>query len=209
MRIVQILHKYMDSTARWIDGSRSGGAIWTKPHVIITHYYINIYTMSDNQEGEEAHIGDISDDSITTGQEQRTRLYDRFPFFEENYREEAAAEIANWTIKQGVEDYSDKSFGTFVWNVIERGEYDDLVEAQRFFEFLTSAWAKAAAPSLDQMISARKRLDGNVQAMEVDGERGAWKKYYLEKLKEQEDEFKRSLGRTKARLEREDEPCLV
>ena len=33
---------------------------------------------------------------------QRTRLYDRFPFLEGNYREEAAAEIANWTIKQGV-----------------------------------------------------------------------------------------------------------
>ena len=93
--------------------------------------------MSGNQEREEAHTGNISDDSIATTQEQRTRSYDRFPFLEENYREEAAAEIANWTIKQGVEDYCDKSFGTLVWNVIERGEYEDLMEAQRFFEFLT------------------------------------------------------------------------
>ena len=108
--------------------------------------------MSDNQEREEVHTGDISDDSIATGQERRTLLYDRFPFLEENYREEAAAEIANWTIKQGVEDFSDKSFGTFVWNVIERGGYEDLMEAQRFFEFVTSARAKAATPSLDQMV---------------------------------------------------------
>ena len=55
--------------------------------------------MSDNQEREEVHTGDISDDSIATGQERRTRLYDRFLFFEENYREEAGAEIANWTVK--------------------------------------------------------------------------------------------------------------
>ena len=129
--------------------------------------------MSDNQEREEVHTGDISDDSIATGQERRTRLYDKFPFLEENYREEAVAENANWTIRQGVEDYSDKSFGTFVCNVLERGEYDDLVEAQRFFEFLTSAWAKAATPSLDQIVSARKLLDSNVQAKGVDRERGA------------------------------------
>ena len=64
--------------------------------------------MSDNPEREEVHTGDISDDSIATGQERRTRLYDRFLFLEENYREEAAVEITNWTIKQGV---GDKSFG--------------------------------------------------------------------------------------------------
>ena len=131
--------------------------------------------MSDNQEREEVHTGDISDDSIATGQERRTRLYDRFPFLEENYRGQAAAEIANWTIKQGVEDYPDKSFGTFALNLIERGECDDLVEAQHFFEFLTRAWAKAATLSLDQMVSARKLLDSNEQAKGVDRERGAWK----------------------------------
>ena len=102
---------FTNTGIRQQDGSRSGGAIWTKPHVIITHYYINIYTMTDNQKREEVHTGDISDDSIATGQERRTRLYERFIFFEENYKEEAEAEIANWTIKQGVEGYSDKSFG--------------------------------------------------------------------------------------------------
>ena len=56
------------------DGSRSGGAIWTKPHVIITHYYINIYTISDNQEREEAHTGDISDDNIATGTKTKNTL---------------------------------------------------------------------------------------------------------------------------------------
>ena len=61
-------------------------------------------------------------------------------------------------------------------NVFEIGEYEELMEAQRFFEFLTSAWAKAATPSLDQMVSARKLLDSKVQAKGVDRERGAWKK---------------------------------
>ena len=83
------------------------------------------------------------------------------------------------------------------------------MEAQRFFEFLTSAWAKAATPSLDQIVSARKLLDSNVQAEGVDREREAWKKYYLEKLKEQEDECEHSLSRTKPRLERENEARLV
>ena len=70
-------------------------------------------------------------------------------------------------------------------------------------------WAEAAAPSLDQMVSASKRLDSNVQAKEVDRERGAWKNYYLEKLEEQEDECRRSLSRAKSRLERENEACLA
>ena len=105
-------------------------------------------------------------------------------FLGRNHREEAVAEISRWAIRQGGEDYSDKSFGTFVWNVMERRAYDDLVEVQRFSEFLTSAWAKAATPSLDRMVSARKLLDSNVQAKRVDREREAWNKYYLEKLKE-------------------------
>ena len=52
------------------------------------------------------------------------------------------------------------------------------MEPQRFFEFLTRAWAEAATPSLDQIISARTIPDSNVQAKGVDGERGAWEKYY-------------------------------
>ena len=80
---------FTNAGIRLQDGSTSGGAIQTKPHVIITHYCINIYTMSDNQEGEEIHTGDISDDSLATGQERPTRWYERFPFLEENYREKA------------------------------------------------------------------------------------------------------------------------
>ena len=128
--------------------------------------------MSDNRESEEIHTADISDGSIDTVQERRTRLNDRFPFLEENNKEEAAAEIANWTINQGVESYSDKSFGTFVRKKIERGEYKDLVEAQLLFEIGTSAWDKAATQSLDQMVSARHLLDSNVQAKGVDHELG-------------------------------------
>ena len=82
------------------------------------------------------------------------------------------------------------------------------MEAQPFFEFVISAWAKAATLSSDQMVSARKRPDSNMQAKGVDRKRGAWEKYYLEKLKEQEVECGRRLSRTKARLERENEACL-
>ena len=59
------------------------------------------------------------------------------------------------------------------------------------------------------MVSAKKSLDSKVQTRVVDRERGAWKKYYLEKLKEREDECRRSLCRTKARLEVGKEACLV
>ena len=48
------------------DGSRKGRATRTKPHVIITHYYINIYTMSDNEERKDFYTGDISYDGIGT-----------------------------------------------------------------------------------------------------------------------------------------------
>ena len=132
-----IFYIYRDSTARWIEIRRSHLKEATRHHHTLLHINNN-YTMFDNQEREEAHTGDISDDSIATTQERRTHMYDKFLFLEENYREEAAAEVADWTIKQGVEDYSDKSFGTFVWNVIERGEYEDLMEAQRFFDSLTA-----------------------------------------------------------------------
>ena len=75
---------------------------------------------------------DGGESTTTQGRERRIRLYDRLPFLEEHYtRKEATAEIANWTTKQGVENYPDKSFGTFV-HVIEIAEYDDLTEPQRF-----------------------------------------------------------------------------
>lgn len=44
----------------------------------------------------------------------------------------------------------------------------------------------------------------------VDSEIEVWKKYYLEKLQEQEDEYRHRLSsRTQARLERENEECPV
>lgn len=52
--------------------------------------------------------------------------------------EEAAAEIANWIFKQGIEDCPDTFFGLFVRNVVESKEKED-VEAQRLFGFLTNA----------------------------------------------------------------------
>ena len=74
-------------------------------HTFLCH---QIYTISENQEREEAHTGDITDDSIATGQERRTRLYNRFFLLKKNNRDEAATEIVNWTISKRVEDYSDK-----------------------------------------------------------------------------------------------------
>ena len=87
----------------------------------MTHYYINIYTMIDNQEREEVHIGNISDDSMATEQERRTRLYDRFLFLEKNDRQEAAAEIANWTVKQGVETTRRKDVWSGMYGILLPG----------------------------------------------------------------------------------------
>ena len=42
-----------------------------------------------------------------------------------------------------------------------------------------------------------------------DRERGAWKKYYLETLKEREDQCKYSLSRMKDRFERGREECMA
>ena len=83
------------------------------------------------------------------------------------------------------------------------------MESQLFVELRTSAWDKDATQSVNQMVSARSLLDSNVQAKRFDQERGAWKKYFLEKLKEQEDECGRRLSRTKATLERENDARLV
>ena len=71
-------------------------------------------------------------------------------FLGRNPQIKAATEIANWTIKQGVEDYSDKSFGTFVWNVIERREYDYLMEAYYSLEF-----SPAHGPKLSPQVKIR------------------------------------------------------
>ena len=76
--------------------------------------------MSDNQESDEAYTGGISNDIIATGQEWRTRLNDGFPFLEKYNREEAAAEIDNWIITQGVEAYSVKSLEMFVWKATKK-----------------------------------------------------------------------------------------
>ena len=73
--------------------------------------------MSNDQPHEEEPFREISSDdksTTTRDQERRTCLYDRFSFLEERYTEEAAAEIANWSIKQGIEKYPDKSLGLIV-----------------------------------------------------------------------------------------------
>ena len=85
MRMVQILLQYRDSTDRSIEIRRSHLDEATHHH----HTFIyQLYMTSDNQEREEAHTGDIYDDSIATRQQRRTCLYGRFPFLDENSREE-------------------------------------------------------------------------------------------------------------------------
>ena len=59
------------------------------------------------------------------------------------------------------------------------------------------------------MVSAQKPLDSKVQAKGVNHERGARKKCYPDKLKEQEDQCRRGLSCAKARLEREIEARLL
>ena len=128
--------------------------------------------MSDNQEREEAHTGDISDDSIATRQGRRTRSYNRVSFWKKSSEKKQGRRSPIGPSSKASKT-TPISHLERLWNVIEIGEYENLMEAQRFFEFLTSAWAKAATPSLDKMVSARKRLDRNVQAKGVDRERGA------------------------------------
>ena len=70
--------------------------------------------MSDNQEREEAHTGNISNNNgMVTRQEQRTYLHGRNPFLKEDYPERAE-EIADWALRQNIQDYPDKFFGSFV-----------------------------------------------------------------------------------------------
>ena len=111
--------------------------------------------MSNNQTHDEEVFTDISLDgsTATRDQECRTCLYDRFPFIEEEYTEERAAEIANWAIKQDIQGFPDKCFGSFVWEMIESKGHDNLLEAQRFFGFMHHAWTKVGKPSLSQIIS--------------------------------------------------------
>ena len=201
-----IFLQYGNSTARWIEISRRYLNEATCHNHTLLYQHLHHARQSRTRGG--SHRGDIQRQYRYGTRTANTLVRQFFFCFKENYREEAAAEIANWTIKHGVEDYFDKSFATFVWNVIERGKYEDLMEPQRLYEFFTSAWAKAATPSLDQIVSPRKLIDSNVQVKGVDGERGAWERYHLEKLKKRENECGRRLSRTKARLERENESYL-
>ena len=120
-------------------------------------------------------------------QERRTRLYDSFPFLQEHYTEEGATKIADWALKQNIQDFPDKFFGAFVWGVVESKDHNTLVETQRFFSFLHTEWTNVGRPSLYQ-VAARKILDNNVYATGVDNERRAWERFCKEKL----------IGKTKA-----------
>lgn len=95
----------------------------------------------------------------------------------EQYTEKAAA-ITNWASKQDVEDYSDKSFGSFVWNVVESAGYEDLVEPQRFFGLSPTHGPKLLAYcSLDQIISGRKKSIATCRLQELTANGGRGREY--------------------------------
>ena len=81
--------------------------------------------------------------------------------------------------------------------MIESKDHTTLVEVQSYFGFLITTWTKVGTPSLEQLNSANKILDRNVHDAGIDKERGAWREYYLEKLKEREDRCESSLSRMK------------
>ena len=76
------------------------------------------YSTSNDQQREETHVSDISSDegsTATQDQERRTCCYYTRSFVEEEYTEEGAAAIANWTIRHGIEEYPQgRHFGSFI-----------------------------------------------------------------------------------------------
>ena len=117
------------------------------------------------------------------------------------------SDLSNWALEQHILDYSDECFGSFVWKVIESKDHTTSVEVQRHFGFLVTAWIKVGTPSLEQLNSVSKILNRNVHDAGIDKERGAWKKYYLDKLKEREDNGECSFSRMKDRVARDSEEC--
>ena len=134
-------------------------------------------------------------------------MYDRFPFLEADYSEERAVEISNWALEQHIQDYSDECFGSFVWKVIESKDHTTVVEVQSYVGFVITAWTKVGTPSLQQLHSVSKVLYRIVHNTGIDKERGAWKKYYLERLREREDQCEYSLSRMKDRVARDSGEC--
>ena len=62
--------------------------------------------------------------TVAEDQEKRTCFYYTLTFVEEEYTEEGAADIANWAIRQGIEDHTHgMHFESFVWEVIESPDY--------------------------------------------------------------------------------------
>ena len=85
------------------------------------------YSTSNDQQREETHVSDISSDegsTATQNQKRTTCFYYMLSFVEEECSEEGAADIANRTIRQGIEEYPQrKHFELFVWKVIESPDY--------------------------------------------------------------------------------------
>ena len=192
------------------------------PHINTTHKHQqerNAYSMSNDlqhvnkqkeqyeEKREEASVRDVSSDHGSTTEEQRTCLYDRFPFLGADYSGERAVEVSNWALGHHIQDYSDECFGAFVWKIFESKDHTTLVKVQIYFGFLATAWTKVGAPSLEQLNSASNILDRNVHDAGMDKERGAWKKYYIEKLKKREDQREYRLSRMKDRVARGREEC--
>ena len=94
-----------------------------------------------------------------------------------------------------------------MWKVIESKDHTTLVEVQSYFGFLVTGWTKVGTPSLEQLNSVGKILARNVHDAGIHKERGARKKYYLEKLKEREDQCEYSLSRMKDSVARDSGEC--
>ena len=105
-------------------------------------------------------------------------MYERFPFRQEDYTEEGAAEIAEWALNQNIQDFPGKLFRAFVWEIVESNDNHAIVETQSFFGFVHTTWTKVGTPSLDQLVAVRKTLDNHVHATGIDIKWDAWKRFY-------------------------------
>lgn len=145
------------------------------------------------------------------------RFHARFPFVREEHAEEEAVAIAEWAVKEGlVENFpGDADFGRFVWKVVESRDHERLAQAHRFYGFIHRVWIKVGTASLDQMVAAKRVLNGRVQNHHrarnlAEGERRRYSpERAIAEREEEERKFRIGARRAQARLEREQEEFLT
>ena len=110
---MRVFYKHRNSTARWIEIRTSHLDEATRRHH--TLLYQNLHHVRQQGTRGGSHRGYFRR-QYSYGTRTANRLVRQVLLLGTNYREEAASEIANLTIKQDVDDHSEIFFGTFVGN---------------------------------------------------------------------------------------------